>query len=260
MTSTEKDFAPIQSDYEFFVAHATEAEADLTAYLDWLGELRLGVGPIRLLDFGCGPGTFTELFLVRAGWPADQVELALVEPVDDYRRAAIERLQGHATSPVHAWAQLPEGLVEPFDLALSNHVFYYVPALREELARIVRALKPDGAFLAAIAGNDNALIQVWIEAFAWLGRPVPYHTAEAFEDALGTLRFPFRRKEVRYTLAFPDSEENRGKILHFLLGEYLGAIPRATALGFLDPYAANHRIEMNAKHFQYCVRRSPGTP
>ncbi|SIN72042.1 trans-aconitate 2-methyltransferase [Singulisphaera sp. GP187] len=260
MTATEKDFAPIQSDYEFFVTHATEAEADLAAYLDWLRECPLGAGPVRILDFGCGPGTFTEPFLDRAGWPAGQVELTLVEPVDDYRRAAIERLQGHVTSPVQAWAQLPEGLADSFDLALSNHVFYYVPALREEIARIVHALKPDGLFLASIAGKENVLIQIWIEAFAVLGRPVPYHTAEDFEDALVALAFPFRRRDVQYTLAFPDSEPNRWKILHFLLGEHLEQLPRATALGFLDRFSIDQRIEMNAKHFQYCVRRSLGSP
>jgi SAM-dependent methyltransferase len=259
MTPTEKDFAPIQGDYEFFVSHATEAEADLAAYMDWLREIGLGAGPVRLLDFGCGPGTFTEQFLGRAGWSAGRVELALVEPVNDYRRAALERLQGCAAAPVRAWAKLPDDLVAHFDLALSNHAFYYVPALPEELARIMRSLRPEGTFLAAIAGRDNVLIRIWIEAFALLGRPVPYHTAEDFEDALNALRCPFRRKEVRYTLAFPDSDANRGKILHFLLGEHLEQLPRATALAFLDPYVVDRRIEIRTDHSQYGVRRPDKT-
>src|SRR4051794_7947912 len=123
MTATEKDFAPIQGDYEFFVSHATEAEADLAAYMDWLRAIGVGAGPVRFLDFGCGPGTFTEQFLGRAGWPPGQVELALVEPVDDYRHAAVGRLQRCAAAPVQAWARLPDDRVGHFDLALSNHAF-----------------------------------------------------------------------------------------------------------------------------------------
>lgn len=256
--ATEKDFSLIQSDYEFFVAHATEAEADLNAYHESLEEIRFSFGtasgPVRILDFGCGPGTFTAQFLDRANWPAAQVELALVEPVADYRQAALVQLQARSAFPILAWAQLRENQTGTVDLALSNHAFYYVPALNEELARIVRSLKPHGVFLAAIAGNDNPLIQIWIDAFAQLGRPVPYHTAETFEQALRTLQCPFHRKEVRYTLAFPDSVENREKILHFLLGEYLEQIPRAMALSFFDRYALNQRIEINARHWQYVVR------
>lgn len=260
MSTTEKDFHPIQSDYEFFVAHATEAEADLAAYLDWLQELGLlggrdgGSGRLQTLDFGSGPGTFTEQFLTRAGWPPEQVELTLVEPVEDYRRAALARLQGGRSVSVRAQPRLPDDQVGVFDLALSNHALYYVPALQAELARIVRALRPDGVFLAAVAGRDNALIEVWSRAFAWLGRPTPYHTAEDVETALRTLGSSFQRKAVAYTLAFPDTAADREKILRFLLGEYLALIPAATALSFLDPHVVGGRVQVHTSHFQYAVR------
>ncbi len=61
-----KDFAPIADDYAFFETHATEAANDSEAYVQRLAGSVPAAGPIRLLDFGCGSGTFTANFLSRA--------------------------------------------------------------------------------------------------------------------------------------------------------------------------------------------------
>jgi ubiquinone/menaquinone biosynthesis C-methylase UbiE len=78
----EKDFGPIADDYDFFECHATEAEQDARAYLAAIADAVPREGPIRLLDFGCGAGTFTSRFLTMAGWPGERLRLTLVEPVE----------------------------------------------------------------------------------------------------------------------------------------------------------------------------------
>jgi trans-aconitate 2-methyltransferase len=253
MSGPSKDFTPIQDDYEFFAVHSTEADADRSAYIERLRSFDPPAGPIRMLDFGCGPGSFTARFLERSGWQGDRLDLTLVEPSEDYRRQAVERLTSRTAYPVRAWGELPAGSVEEFDLILSNHVLYYVPDLEAALGRILGALDVNGLFLTAIAGRDNALVDLWFRGFPLIGRPVPYHTAEDVESALSRLGRRFEQREVRYDLSFPENEENRLRILRFLFGEHLSALPRDEILAFFDPHAAAGRIELHTGNRQYYV-------
>src|SRR5262245_41607671 len=107
MPDPRKDFTPIQNDYDFFATHSTEATSDLDAYAERLKTLELPAGPIRMLDFGCGPGTFTARFLDRFGWQGDRLELALVEPSSAYREQAVARLAPKTTHSIRAWDALP---------------------------------------------------------------------------------------------------------------------------------------------------------
>jgi SAM-dependent methyltransferase len=257
MSDPSKDFTPIQDDYHFFATHSTEADADLDAYVERLRSFGLPAGRIRMLDFGCGPGSFTARFLERVGWRGDRVDLALVEPSSAYRRQAVERLTALTAGPIRAWDELPAEPVRGLDLILSNHALYYVPMLEVALGRIVGTLGANGLFLTAIAGRDNALVDLWFRGFPLIGRPVPYQTAEAVEAALSRLGLPFERQEVHYDVSFPDTEENRLKILRFLFGEHLAVLPRAAILAFFDPYAAAGRIEMHTGNRQYYVRAGP---
>jgi SAM-dependent methyltransferase len=254
MATTTKDFAPIQGDYEFFMDNSSEAEADLEGYMEDVPPFPVDpASPFRMLDFGCGPGNFTARFLTRAGWPADRLGLALVEPVEDYRQLAVERLGGLARPPVEAWKELPTAEVAAFDFILSNHVCYYVTDLHARLAALIKGLKPGGIFLAAIAGCENTLVDFWFRGFALVGQPVPYNTGEDFERALVDLGARYSRKEVSYDLTFPDSEENRLRILRFLLSNHLERIPREAALGFFDPHVRGGRVEIRTGNYQFRV-------
>jgi SAM-dependent methyltransferase len=254
MSDPSKDFTPIQDDYEFFATHSTEAAADLDGYAERLRSFEPPAGPIRMLDFGCGPGSFTARFLERVGWGEDRLDLALVEPSSAYRRQAVERLAARTMRPIRAWDELPAESAEGFDLILSNHVLYYVPDLEPTLGRIVRSLTANGLFLTAIAGRDNALVDLWFRGFPLIGRPVPYKTAEDVEAALSGLGRPYDRREIRYDLSFPAAEENRLKILRFLFGEHLAVLPIAQLLAFFDPYSSAGRIEMRTGNVQFYVR------
>ena len=220
MPDPSKDFTPIRDDYDFFASHSTEAESDLDAYAERLGSFDPPDGPVRMLDFGCGPGSFTARFIDRAGWGGDRLDLALVEPSAAYRQQAAERLGAMTSRPIRAWDALPAGSEGAFDVILSNHALYYVPELEEALDRLVRALAPRGLLLTAVAGRDNALVDLWFRGFPLVGRPVPYHTAEDVGEALGRRGRAFERRDVHYDLNFPDTEANRLKILRFLFGEH----------------------------------------
>ena len=211
-------------------------------------------GVVRMLDFGCGTGGFTARFLDELGWPPERVALTLVEPVDGVRRQAVARLAGRTAGPLVDSKALPAGDGGRFDLILANHVFYYVPDLRGELAKLIGLLSESGVFVTAIAGRTNALIEFWIAAFRHLGREIPYNVAEDLEAALQELGANYAKRSVEYELAFDDTEENRLRILRFLLADYLPLLPREFLLGLFDQYSRAGRIEIRMVSEHFSVR------
>ena len=131
-----KDFGQIADDYAFFETHATEAQNDAAAYVRRLQTIR-PAGNLRMLDFGCGSGRFTAQFLKATDWPPDGVRLTLVEPVEAARAAAVARLAPFTTQAIADSPSLSPGLEGSFEVVLSNHVLYYVPALKERLAELI---------------------------------------------------------------------------------------------------------------------------
>jgi SAM-dependent methyltransferase len=251
---SSKNFAPIRDDYAFFEAQSTEAAGDLDGYARHLPTLP-SAGLVRLLDFGCGPGGFSAKFLARLGVAPQRLHLSLVEPDDVYRQAAAQALAAFTRHAIDAWPTLPADCAGCFDLAVCNHALYYVGDLDRVLGRIVSALAPGEVFLTAIAGLDNALVRFWVESFRLLGRPMPYHTAEDVEACLRRLGRPFEKHHVHYDLTFPDSEEDRLKILRFLLAEHLPDLPRQAALDLFAPYVQRGQVVIRTSNEQFVVRR-----
>jgi SAM-dependent methyltransferase len=250
----EKDFGPIAEDYAFFETHATEAEEDARAYVECLAGSVPAEGAIRLLDFGCGSGGFTARFLQQAGWSPARLRLTLVEPVESARRQAVARLAGRTAHPVVDAATLPEGFAEGFDVVLANHVLYYVPELRSQLAGLRDALTSSGIFVAAIASRTNALIEIWIEGFRLLGREIPYNTSEDVESALQVLGAGYQKQQVAYELTFPDTEENRMRIIRFLLADHLAKMPHRPLLEWFDRYSRAGEIHIRTESDHFTIR------
>jgi trans-aconitate methyltransferase len=249
-----KDFGPIADDYAFFESQATQAEQDSRAYVARLAGIVPAEGMIRLLDFGCGSGTFTARFLQQAGWPRARLQLTLVEPVESVRAQAVARLACYTELPLVDAATLPSRAIAHFDIVLANQVLYYVPELRSQLARLVDALSPAGVFVTAIAARTNALIEFWISGFRSLGKEVPYNTSDDVEIGLQQLGAVYQKQQVAYELAFPDTEENRMRILRFLLAEHLAQMPHRPLLDLFDPYAHSGWVKIRTASDHYTIR------
>jgi trans-aconitate 2-methyltransferase len=249
-----KDFGPIADDYAFFETHATEAANDAQAYLERLTGVVPAAGPIRLLDFGCGSGTFTARYLEQAGWEPSRLHLTLVEPVEAARRQAVARTACYSDHPAVDSAALPAGMTAAFDVILSNHVLYYVPSLSSRLTGLISALGPAGVFVTAIASRANALIEIWIAGFRLLGREIPYNTSEDVEAGLRQSGAIYEKREVPYELEFPDTEENRMRIIRFLLADHLAQMPHQPLLDRFDRYAHSGRIRIATASDHFTVR------
>jgi len=257
MIVTTKDFDPIRDAYAFFEEYSTEAEGDINGYLPHLAAIRRATSAVRLLDFGCGPGTFSAKFLSKASFGEDRLQLTLVEPVEKYRRQTAVRLEKFTNHPVNAWRTLTT-TGACFDLILCNHVLYYVSDLGKTLGDLLNTLVPGGLFLTSIAGHANVLIQFWKQGFAFINEPVPHHTAEDVEESLERMGWSYRKQITPYELAFSDSEENRLMILRFLMGNHLVKLPRKPLLDLFEPYAREGRIVINTFSEQFVIEKPTG--
>ena len=248
-----RDFGPIGDDYAFFESHATEAEEDSRAYRERIAGILPAGDMIRLLDFGCGSGTFTVRFLQHAGWPRGRLQLTLVEPVESARLLAVSRLAGCTDHPLVHSPTLPGGKFASFDVVLANHVLYYVPELRTRLARLIDALSSQGVFVMAIASRTNALTEFWISGFRLLGTEIPYNLSEDVEAGLQQLGAVYQKQQVAYQLVFPDTEANRMRIIRFLLAEYLAQLPHRPLLDLFDQYAQSGWINIRTANDHFTI-------
>jgi hypothetical protein len=60
---------------------------------------------------------------------------------------------------------------------------------------------------------------------------------------------------VQYQLGFSDSEENRLKIVRFLLGSYFPDVPRQAMLDLFEPHMQAGQIRMQLVHEQFTIWR-----
>jgi SAM-dependent methyltransferase len=252
--NTAKDFDEIAGEYAFFEQHATQAQEDARAYQAHVAAIKPADGIVNLLDFGCGSGTFTVRFLEHTGWPPERLRLTLVEPTESVRRKAVVRLARFTASPLVESSALPIAFDRRFDIVLANHVFYYVPDLAGTLSQLIAALGPAGVFLVAISARTNVVSKLWIAGFQGLGRDVPYHTSEDVETALQALHANYEKHQVPYELSFPDSAENRMRILRFMLADHLAQMPQRPLLAWFDQFSHAGRIEIHTDSDHYTLR------
>lgn len=256
MTNTaQKDFGDIRDDYAFFQNNSTERERDLAGYAERVRPFVEGRQSLALLDFGCGPGNFTSHFLEMTGLRPDQLELSLVEPEPGYLQTSLATLRNFSHSPPRSWPVLPSGMIGRFDLILSNHALYYVPDLGGQIEALFKALRPGGMFTTAMAGKQNQLIRIWQLAFGLIHQPIPYNILENLKATLEEKQIPFQATPVRYFFEFPETVENRHKVLRFLLSNHLDRMPLRPLETWFDSYARDGRIHLDLQHEQITIFR-----
>lgn len=248
-----ENFDPILDDYAFFEAHSTEAEADLDAYKRHLNGVLGNSGLFRMLDFGCGAGSFTDRLLRQSASDPASIELTLVEPGAQARERAVQALRPYSKHAIAHFPELPAGLTTRFDFILANHVLYFVPDLTRTLRQLSRHVLPTGRFLVAMAGTENALIRCWAAGFGYIGEPIPYNISEDVEKALNQLGLVCQKEWIPYSIEFPDSDENRLKILRFLFGRPFVDLHWGPLLRFFDQYAISGKIKIETGHDLYVI-------
>lgn len=196
MDDARMDLTHIQEDHAFFMDHSTEAVRELQGYRSFLADSSLPTSSCGFLDFGCGPGGFTERFLAAPGAGPETLRMSLVELISDDPAAAASRLQGFSQSPLETSEALPCERRLSFDLTFSNPVSYYEPALDEALVALRNPLRLGGRVVVAIAGRGNTPVDFWFRSFPWPGMALPYHTAEDVDASLPRSGARYRSQQV----------------------------------------------------------------
>jgi len=251
------DYARIRGDFEFFLAHSTETAAQIASLRPHLARLARRAQTVRMLDFGCGDGRFTERLLNVAGLSPARLALSLVEPVEDHRGEAVARLaplaEGVAAAGVLAHGAAGTG----FDLILANHSLYYVPDPAASVAALLAGLAPGGQLFTALLDRDNALARIWQAAFAAADLSFPFALAEDVEAARRRQGARPWRETIDYIVAFPDTREARQRILHFLLGANLKSLPASRADALFSPYRRGESVSIETAYPHLVAQRGP---
>lgn len=119
--------------------------------------------PGRVLDLGCGSGSFV-LSMLQRGWDAYGVEIS---------RAAAEVGRSKAGLNIFC-GQLEDARFAPefFDYIRSNHSFEHLSCPSQTLQEIYRILKPEGKLMIAVPNIDSINATVFGQYWWYLGAPL----------------------------------------------------------------------------------------
>jgi SAM-dependent methyltransferase len=248
------DFDPILEDYLFFVQHSTEKEKDLRFLLSQIGTNFPRKEQLRLLDFGAGTGAFLQELLRRSELHKQmKLQLTLIEPGEQARATASHALRTFLSYPVTAQAHLSYDTPSGFDLIIANHSLYYVEDLVATIAQFEACASPAGRTLINMAGSDNFLVRLWDLGYQLQGKKSPFYRSEDLEKALVQRELNYCRETINYTICFPDTTQNRLKIIRFLFGKRLAEFLLAELLGFFDEFVQDGEIRITTAHFAYTL-------
>lgn len=251
--TTRKSFDGIHEDYRFFSGHSTEGAALREAMMPLLSE-GMARGQVRWLDFGCGSGMFLRGLLETLGRPPSATELALVDVDPGYLEEARRTLS--PLSAAISCAMTPGDLEGSFDLITSKHALYYVKDLPATVRSLCDMLTPGGRALLVLGGEENHLSGLWETAYAARNLPVPYYRAQDVARVIDDAGHRRRIHHVPSLVRFPDSRENRLKMLRFLFAGNAAGIEPESLLNLLDPMKQGGEIVIRSVSWLFEVTRS----
>ena len=198
------------AEYERVFQHNAELDIEVAVYTErmatWPG---LHAPSLRILDIGCGLGTFTIKLLQslfnRADGAAQRPPPALTFDLIDINPTAFEefkpalsKLQGIATNvdqtAAVAWQDVAtDELPGKYDLIVANHTFYGAPINSHLIQSLLDRLAPNGLILLALCSHRSDIYQMRRRV------GIEINTGEDIEHALlashcNIIRVPYESK------------------------------------------------------------------
>lgn len=126
--------------------YLTYADERGRPFLDLISRIT-AVEPLRVVDFGCGPGNLTRILPAR--WPGAEV-VGLDSSQEMVDRANVERIAGvrFEVADLRVWQP-----AEPVDVLVSNATLQWVPGHLDLLPGLVARVAPGGWLAFQVPGN-----------------------------------------------------------------------------------------------------------
>jgi ubiquinone/menaquinone biosynthesis C-methylase UbiE len=256
MTAQSKSFQDVEKDYRFFEQCVDEIDRTLEIWQPILSGISSTGQKVRILDFGCGTGTFTLRALREWAIAPDQVSLFLLDPAESHVQQALGALkrEGYSDSTViSAVSNLPD---DSIDIIWSHHVFYYVPDIEGVLRDLKRCLSRDGMMLCAISGEKSGAGNLQEEALATGGLDSPYRTGVEVCQHFQR-QFPYcDAQPYHIRIQMKDLLENRESIMRFLVGEFRDLVDWEGCLALFDPFSDGETIHVPSEELSIVVRKT----
>ena len=145
---TAENFDRFADSYERSLAEALAASGEDSRYfaigrVNWLARClrQIRYAPLRLLDYGCGPGSTTPILL-------ETLHAEFVLGLDPSERSLEIARQNHASQQLRFVSVAGHQPDASFDLAYCNGVFHHIPPAERlhSLAQISTSLRPGALF------------------------------------------------------------------------------------------------------------------
>ena len=256
MTGSQRltdNFDNVLEDYNFFVTHSDEFENEINTYSQVLSDLNTNQ-EIKMLDHGSADGKFAAQLLTKLNWPKENLKLTLLEPGETGRLEAVEKLNAFTSNSIPSFHCLKEMPEHYFNFILSNHVLYYIEDLSAEISRLTGSLATPGILLIAMTDSYNPIIKIWKKGFEITDQTFPYHLSIDVKSVLEEMNLLFEIKKVDYEISFPDTKENRTKILRFLFSDHFPYLPINSLLETFSEHSSNGKIHIPTYHDLYVIK------
>jgi len=248
--SCSSKVASFTADYDFFVAHTTEKRVIVENLVRIVKSRLQPSGKVEVLDFGSARGALSEALIQNIEGLRERTTFSVVEPEATFRKDSVSRLGSYSRNSVRAWKFLPAKFQKRFHIVLANHVLYYIDDFNSVNKRILGSLADGGVYIITLSNEDSSLVKI-IESLGESQRASYIKTLEKSLDSLGA---QYSYTQVQSELKFPDSIENRKRVLRFMFGNDYDTYREKTLLASFERYRVNENIVLPLSDNIYEIR------
>lgn len=212
------NFSEIVTDYQFFEENSHESLELQLKYKSIINDIEEQKPIKKMLDFGCGDGSFLRSLIANKSFlKVRNIGLDLVELDINHKVQAAKQLSQYFDREIRWISHDLKELDTGYNVILANHMRYYVDNLKVKIVKLVQSLDYGGKLVLTLSRFDHPLANLLDVLAQHKGMPIPFNSAMQLFQVLYEYGFYYDTIDVHSTLRFKNNDENKNKIVSFLL-------------------------------------------